>query len=195
MFMGGAGQWEPPGDGWPKSGVRHRCTASHPAVALRHCPMLTGGTGWAARIPASFCKLMSLWVPSPLPPPHPIASIILGEKTQPSAPLGRAAPLRNVSCSEEDFSGSALVQQKCWRSLVHHSVPKHTRTAPTPARLLLGVRPIGTLWGGPGLSLHSKSHFVPAASFIFLGSPCPAPSNLISLEIPHPLLSARSFST
>lgn len=131
----------------------------------------------------------------PPPPPHPIASIILGEKTQPSAPLGRAAPLRNVSCSEEDFSGSALVQQKCWRSLVHHSVPKHTRTAPTPARLLLGVRPIGTLWGGPGLSLHSKSHSVPAASFIFLGSPCPAPSNLISLEIPHPLLSARSFST
>lgn len=71
MLMGGAGQWEPPGDGWPKSGVRRRCTASHPTVALRHCPMLTGGTGWAARIPASFCKLMSLWVPSPLPPPPP----------------------------------------------------------------------------------------------------------------------------
>lgn len=80
MFMGGAGQWEPPGDGWPKSGVRHRCTASHPAVALRHCPMLTGGTGWAARIPASFCKLMSLWVPSPLPPPTLLPASSLGRK-------------------------------------------------------------------------------------------------------------------
>lgn len=188
----GAEQWEPPGDGWPKPGVWHRCSASHPAAALRHCPMLTG---WAA-CRTCLCPCFILQADEPLGRSSPPCILL------PASSLGRKLSRQLRSGGQRRSEMSAAQERiflgQCWRSRSAGAASFTTLCPNTPARpvrILLGVGPVGTLWSGPALSLHSGSPSVPAASFIFLGSPCPAPSNLVSLEIPRPLLSAGSFST